>query len=395
MSILREKSNKSCQQSGNKELETLQQHLEAMTEGLFNKNHEYILALEQTVEQYRSEQDCHVIHHTSPDYPAWAGSSILSLEKPVGKIKLESGSDIITALEGTTFSGTSIYVVIYDALGSHYAISANVVDESTAQITSNRKGNDILDVKWTGESGEFFYYSKGNIVYGYDSVAHGNRNKLYGNYLVASGYGNNLTGNNAFAVGSYISVREGNGGGTGYMINIYKEHSYGMGENIYLNTPYSVGIGHYLETSKAGPGSPENPSHNFVGGKGTDTYRIRNYGEGSFLWSTNDEGQITNGGIRAKYAAILAGKNHDIPVGADGSVILGGEGIQAIRKQKNTTYVPHLNINSEPAAGSVDKKLLVRNAENGNVEAISADELLAEVFARLDVLEGKPGKPIK
>lgn len=140
-----------------------------------------------------------------------------------------------------------------------------------------------------------------------------------------------------------------------------------FGKDTTANAERSLVFGNYTLTSGLNALS---------GGEGRIDKLLRADGKNSVNLSANTAAQIVGHGAIADNSAIIGGQDHDIPIDALRSVILGGDAIKARSAESDQVYVPNLNINSSPIAANVNSdQFLMRDIVTGQVKFVLLADL--------------------
>jgi hypothetical protein len=118
----------------------------------------------------------------------------------------------------------------------------------------------------------------------------------------------------------------------------------------------------------------------FAGGVGTSSRPIRAYGAGSFNWSTNTNSQGANCGAQGARSVILGGCNHNIALAYSNAAIIGGSDINLDgNNYDDTVAVSCLAIFSTPDTGATGDTVLVLDAADNKVKAVSQSSITGQV----------------
>ncbi len=204
------------------------------------------------------------------------------------------------------------------------------------------------------------------------------RNLLIGSHTVSSTTNNIINGNGNSVTGGGWGIVSGesntvNGGGGDYIVggqgnSVTKAGGLTFGFFNINQSPHSFAGGTY---SKANNGSF--PA--FVFGLQGSTGNEVNANSTAVNVSGNTGSQTAGHGSLAPLGVILGGRDHNIPVNSDRSVIIGGDGIKARAAETDQVYVPNLNINTKPTRNDTLNQILARDSVTGKISFVKRSTL--------------------
>jgi len=247
------------------------------------------------------------------------------------------------------------------------------------------KGNNFIDGFNNTVTGTSFSFTIGrlNVVNGSNTlITQGLQNTNSGNSTTVVGSTNTATSGSVnagiFGYNSVTSANEAFAFGSSATSSALR--AFALGYNSAASAPYSFALGqsaasgYYSFAGQNGTASDTfavslmntiaSGDYSFSGGELAGAVKPTASGRGAFAFYGTDNNQTAGYGALAARSAILGGRNHNLPVGFDNCVILGGNQVRPTVTKTNFAFVPSLSIFTTPATATLtgSSTALIRDA---------------------------------